>query len=83
MATVRENGFTSELGLPSHRKTARKIAAPWWPLEKTDLILCTESPNRERLPESANRSVARRAEQLAFIPHRAAATSVLTNSAFS
>ena len=34
--------------------------------EKTDLILCTESPKKSELTESADRSIARKAEALAL-----------------
>src|SRR5215210_2659610 len=43
------------------RKTARKIAAPLARI-KTDLILCTESPKKSELTDSADRSIARRAD---------------------
>src|SRR5215208_5592938 len=38
--------------------------------EKTDLILCTESPKKSELTESADRSIARKAEALALGHHR-------------
>ena len=44
--------------------------------EKTDLILCTESPKSE-LTDSADRSIARRAKSSSCVSHRAAATSAL------
>jgi hypothetical protein len=51
--------------------------------EKADLILCTESPKKSELTESADRSIARRAKSSSCVSQRAAAKSTLTNSAFS
>jgi len=61
-------------------ETARKIAAPQV-AEKTDLILCTESPKSELTTESADGSMAK-GTAVGF-DHDGAAKSALTKCAFS
>ena len=76
---ISKGDCASEVGLPFQEGRSEDCSASVARI-KTDLILCTELPSE--LPESANRSIARRAQSSCF-HHRAVAKSTLTNSAFS